>query len=192
MPYIQDEDAVAVQAWIARLQNLMESVFGTTSTQIRHLLQLMPKGPSHISKAYQVDAITGLLIGALEDLERGFLANREMLIAAEIHDSLVEQAKHLLRAGYKDPAAVLGRVVLEDALRRIAASNAVDPGEKASKINDALKAAGRYPQPRWRQIQTWLDIGNAAAHGKFDEYTETDVAMQLEGITTFIATELHV
>jgi len=32
-----------------------------------------------------------------------------------------------------------------------------------------IEEAGRFTQPQWRMVQAWLDIGNAAAHGKFDQ-----------------------
>jgi hypothetical protein len=189
--YIQGDDAVAVQAWIAKFENIFGRLFGPQSSQVRHLRQLMPNGPRQISHDYQLEALTGLLIGALDDLEMGFLANRELLIAGELFDTVLEQAKHLLRTGYKDVAAVLGRVVLEDALRRIAPTEGVDPTQKPAKINEDLKAKDRYSQPQWRQVQTWLDIGNAAAHGKFADYSDSDVAALLDGLGGFLANHLR-
>ena len=43
------------------------------------------------------------------------------------------------------------------------------------RINDELKSAGVYAQPQWRLIQAWLDTGNAAAPGRFAEYSQEDV-----------------
>jgi hypothetical protein len=39
-------------------------------------------------------------------------------------------------------------------------------------------------------IQAWLDVGNAAAHGKTDEFHEQDVVKMLDGISEFLADEL--
>jgi hypothetical protein len=147
----------------------------------------MPKGIQFVEHSYEVLSIVGLLSGAVDDLEKGYLLEQEFLIAGALFDSLLEQAKHLNQAGYKDPAAVLGRVVLEDALRRIARREGLDSSEKASALNDSLKNAGVYVQPRWRIVQAWLDIGNAAAHGKVSEFTEQDVTKMLEGISEFLA-----
>jgi len=44
--------------------------------------------------------------------------------------------------------------------------------------------------PEWRQVQAWVDIGNAAAHGKFSDYTEHDVSNMLNGIESFIKTKI--
>lgn len=128
----------------------------------------------------------------MDDLENGFLIGQEFLLAGEIFDSVLEEAKELLNAGYKDPAAILGRVVLEDSLRRLARQEQLDDTQKATKLNDDLKKAGRYNQVQWRQIQVWLDVGNNAAHGKFDQYSKEQVKEHIEGIERFIASEFKV
>src|SRR5262249_30504062 len=124
-------------------------------------------------------------------LEKGFLARQEFIISAALFDDLLGQAQHLCENGYKDPAAVLARVVLEDSLRRLARSASIDDSTKASTINEELKKAGRFTQPRWRLVQSWLDIGNAAAHGKFDQYTQADVAKLIEDLRRFLADDYH-
>jgi hypothetical protein len=184
-PYIQDKPAL--HSWLSKVTNIIEASFGAQSSQSRHLSQLMPKGVQFVATSYEVLSIVGLLSGTVDDLEKGYLLKQEFLIAGELFDSLLEQANHLNQIGYKDPAAVLARVVLEDALRRIARREGLDSGEKASTINDSLRNAGIYAQPRWRMVQAWLDIGNAAAHGKVSDFTEQDVAKMLEGISSFLA-----
>ncbi len=184
-PYIQDKPAL--HSWLSKVTNIIETSFGAQSSQSRHLLQLMPNGIQLVEHSYEVLSIVGLLSGAVDDLESGYLIKQEFLIAGDLFDSLLEQAKHLSQVGYKDPAAVLGRVVLEDSLRRIARREGLDSSGKASTINDSLKNAGVYAQPRWRLVQAWLDIGNASAHGKVSEFTEQDVTKMLEGISEFLA-----
>lgn len=181
------EDKPALHSWLSKVMNIIDSSFGPQSSQSQHLSQLMPNGVLSVDYSYQVLSIVGLLSGALDDLEKGYLLRREFLIAGELFDSLLEQAIHLNQTGYKIPAAVLGRVVLEDALRRIARREGLESSEKASTINDSLRDAGIYAQPRWRMIQAWLDIGNAAAHGRTSDFAEVDVAKTLEGISAFLA-----
>ena len=184
-PYIQDKPAL--HSWLSKVINIIEASFGEQSPQCRHLSQLMPRGIQLVGASYEVLSIVGLLSGAVDDLEKGYLLKQEFLIAGELFDSLLEQATHLNQTGYKDAAAVLGRVVLEDALRRMARREGLDSGEKASAINDSLRNAGIYAQPRWRMVQAWLDIGNAAAHGKVSDFTELEVARMLEGVSSFLA-----
>lgn len=190
-PYIQDVDEIPTQAWLVKVSNILETVFGSQSSHFRHFEKHMPHGPRNITKSHDVYPIVGVLAGALDDLEKGYLIGQELLIAGEVFDSVLEQAKYLNQTGHKDPAAVLARVVLEDALKRLARAEGIDDNQKAAKINEDLKKAGRYPQPQWRIIQAWLDIGNAAAHGKFGDYDEQDVRGAIEGIESFLATEFR-
>jgi hypothetical protein len=174
-------------SWQVRVDNLMHIIFGETSIQygtLRKILDDKMSGPTRVL------AIFGVIDGSLRDLEAGFLQNNEALITAQIFDSLLEEATYLNTHKFKDVAAVLCRVVLEDTLKKIARDNKIDETQKASKINDDLKTANLINQPQWRQNQAWLDIGNAAAHGDFSEYAEDNVRHMIEGITAFISAEL--
>jgi len=82
--------------------------------------------------------------------------------------------------------------VLEDTLRKLARQEKLDDTQKATRLNDGLKKAERYKQVQWRQIQVCLDIGNNAAHGKFDQYTEENIRDQIDGIRRFIANDFKI
>jgi len=96
--------------------------------------------------------------------------------------SLLEQADQLLAAGQRVPAAVIVRIVLERWIRDEAEKNGIAnaDSEKASSLNDSLKRVGVFSIPKWRQVQTCLDIGNAAAHGKDDQFSADDIRRALE------------
>lgn len=190
--YIQGDDLIKVQAWLAKVGNILKTVFGIESIHFKHFGEALPKtGVRHIQQSYQIHPVNGVLVGALDDLENGFLLGQEFIIAGEVFDSILEQAKFLNTSGYKDPAAVLARVVLENSLKRLARSENIDNNKSASVINDDLKKNSVYPQQQWRFIQAWLDIGNAAAHGKFTEYTKEEVTKMIEGIEQFLVTRFQ-
>lgn len=176
-------------SWLVKLINIMEKAFGITSPHYKRI-QDLTKENEYIGS--RIPLIRGVLNGSLDDLENGFLLGQEFLIAGEVFDSVLEEAKHLLKAGYKDPAAILGRVVIEDCIKRLARLEQLNDTKKAAALNDELKKAGRYNQAQWRQIQVWLDIGNNAAHGNFSQYKEEQVKDQLEGIERFIANEFKI
>jgi hypothetical protein len=184
-PYIQDQ--VPLNAWLVKVENIIEAVFGRESPHQRALAKSMEGHPEH---AYEVLRIVGVLTGALDDLKGGFLDRQEQLVAAEVFDSVIDQAKHLAVKGFKDPAAVLARVVIEDALRRLCRAEGLDSNGKAASLNEALRNSGRFLKPQWRAIQAWLDIGNSAAHGSFDDYTEADVKNMIDDIERFLAREV--
>lgn len=177
-------DKVSLHSWSAKVQNILVTVFGANSSQYEYYERLTSQW---VDQAYKVNSVVGLLIGALDDLENGYLAGQEFIIAAEIFDSVLEQAKHLNQAGYKDPAAVLVRVVLEDSLKRLAREESIDDTLKASRINDELKKVGKYAQPQWRLVQAWLDTGNSAAHGQFNDYTQENINQLIEDVERFLA-----
>jgi hypothetical protein len=177
------QNPVGHSAWVVKVKNILVSVFGEKSAHAEQFGSL-----KHTNHAYEFNRARGILVGALSDLENGFLMGQEFLIAADIFDSVLEQAKHLNSAGYKDPAAVLSRVVLEDALKRLTRENGGDDTLRASAINDSLRQAGIYPQPQWRLIQACLDVGNDAAHGNFNNYNQEDVKQRIEDIERFLAT----
>jgi len=183
--YIKDN--VAVNQFVVKVENIVASVFRRDSA---HFERLKRTTKGHVQHNWEVDIVVGVLAGALDDLENGYLIGQEHLIAGGIFDSVLEEAKHLREHGHKDPAAILGRVVLEDCLRRLCREEGLDDSAKAAAMNEALRQKGRYAQPRWRQIQAWLDIGNSAAHGEFDKYTADEVERLLDGIGGLLAQEL--
>jgi hypothetical protein len=190
--FIQNADKAQVLSWLTKGRNIIEIALGNQSPHLRHFDNLIPKsGISNIVYAREVYNFIGVLTAALDDLENGYLLGQEFFIASEVFDSIMEQARYLLQNNYKDPAAVLARVVLEDSLKRIARVEGIDENQKASIINDELKKKSRFSQPQWRFIQGWLDIGNSAAHGKFDQYTQDDVVKMIDDVERFLVNEFR-
>jgi len=184
-PYIKDK--VQLHAWLVKGENIIRTIFGINGAHFAHLSAATKRTVEH---AYTVNKIIGILSGALNDLEGGFLAHQEQLIAALVFDSVLEQARHLTNSGFKDPAAVLCRVVVEESLRRLSRQNGLQDSGKATVLNDVLRDSGRYNKPQWRVIQSWLDIGNSAAHGKFSEYDAASVIRMIDDIERFVGQEL--
>lgn len=191
-PHFQGSDVSQVINWITKAKNILEVALGPQSPHLAYFDNAIPKtGIGDIYYSNDVYPFIGILSAALNDLENGYLLRQEFFIAGEVFDSILEQAKHLVQNNYKDPAAILARVVIEDALKRISRNEGVDENQKASVINDELKKKGRFSQPQWRFIQGWLDIGNAAAHGKFGEYTQDDVVKMVDDVERFLVNEFR-
>jgi hypothetical protein len=175
----------ALLAWSSKAQNIIQIVFGAKSNQYDQFLKLTDK--HHGVTAFNVNRLVGLLEGSLDDLEHGFLIDQAFIVALEVFDAVIHQAKQLNNAGYKDPAAALGLVVLEDAIKRLAINTGhADPMAKTTILNDRMHAAGVYPQPQFRLIASRLAIGASAAKGEFDAYTSDDVKNMLEDIERFL------
>ena len=139
-----------------------------------------------------VTAGLGILRAALEDVERGHLAAIQELAAADIFLDFLEQADHLLSLGYSAPAASLAGAVLENGLRSLAERNciAVKARDDLSALNSKIAAKSVYNRLRQKQIAVWIDVRNAADHGRFDDFRESDVADLIKGARDFFAEQM--
>lgn len=141
-----------------------------------------------------LDRVLGILNSIENEIKKGLFEGLEDLISGDIFDSVLESAKYLLGRQHKDAAAVYGRVVLEQTLKRLCDKQnppiTYSSHTKISKLNDELKKVRCLSTPEWRRNRFGLDIGNAAAHGKFTNYTSDDVNKFLSDLEGFISKKL--
>lgn len=52
---------------------------------------------------------------------------------------------------------------------------------------DDLKKAGVFNELKAKQLRSWADVRNKAAHGEFDQFNRTDVEQMMIGVTNFLA-----
>ena len=145
---------------------------------------------------YMTEQGRGILKGAKQEIEGGWLFTVKGLVSAEIFSNFLDMAEYLLQEGYKDPAAVMTGSVLEEHLRQLCGKEEipveVDKGgrlspKKADLLNADLANAGTYNKLDQKAITTWLDLRNKAAHGKYSEYTKEQVDLMYQGVCNFIA-----
>lgn len=134
----------------------------------------------------------GILQAAYDDLKLGLLEDTKTLITAEVFSDFIEQAEYLLKEGYRLPAAVLVRAVIEDGMRTLCNKYGISlPGRpKLDWMNSELTKAGVYNKNIQKQVTAWAGIGNSAAHGKLNEFTKVDVKNMVSGVINFNATFL--
>jgi hypothetical protein len=191
--YYPDSMFDKLQGWLMKVENILYLIFSENSIQIKRFRALRDNiNEKHL--ANKLIQIKGLLEACLDDLKNGFIQGQEFIIANEVFDSALEEAKFFIEEQKnKDISAILLRIVLEDSLRRISNKEGVITMEngknrKASTLNDELKGKEFYNQTTWRQIQVWLDIGNDAAHGNFDKYNFNQVESFYQGLVNFLLT----
>ncbi len=162
--------------WLNNIHHVL--IYAELDDFLKMISNLINQHPSTFYCS-EISFISGVLESAKECLLEGFVGKLKYLIHGEMFDSLLEQADSLLNAGQKISPAVLGRIVIERWLRDQAEKAGISSWEtdKASTLNDGLKKVGVLSTPKWRQIQSHLDIGNSAAHGKDSEFSETDVRL---------------
>jgi hypothetical protein len=95
------------------------------------------------------------------------LANIEGALQATLLDDELETAMELLKAKHLRSAGVVAGVVLERHLKSVLTNHQISLGRKKPQIgnlNDALKQAGVFDNPRWREVQRLGDIRNLCGH----------------------------
>ena len=109
--YPPDESvAISVDQWAVSTLSLLKRVLGEDSEHYRKFSAQY----DNIARNRYMTTAAGILRAAREDYANGYLFDIKQLIAAEVFDDLLEQAEHLLDAGYQEAAAVLAGAVLED------------------------------------------------------------------------------
>jgi len=61
----------------------------------------------------------------------------------------------------------------------------VKPNIRADYVNELYKKE-IYTKLDNKQVTTWLDLRNQAAHGHYNEYNKEQVVMMLNGVREFI------
>lgn len=105
----------------------------------------------------------------------------------DLAPSIVEGARHLLRAGFKDAAAIYCRAALEVSLRELCRGHGVgfEAGDSINKMAQRLMDAKAVSQGEWRAIQAWATFANAAAYQKYDQYKDDQVEDMIDWLQGF-------
>lgn len=138
----------------------------------------------------------GIILSIKHEIENGWLFSLKGLVSAEIFSDFLEMANYLLSENYKDPAAVMIGSVLEEHLRQLCKKNSISveiakgsasAAKKADQMNADLANLNVYNKLEQKNVTAWLDLRNKAAHGKYGEYTQTQVEIMYSGVLDFIA-----
>lgn len=175
---------------------LIRRLYGADSHYARSLEKVLatPSFTSMHSNYYQhVSELAGILKGVQHDIKSGLLADFRRLLQAEIFADFLEMAEYLLNEGYKDASAVILGAVLEDSLRKLADAHGV-PTRAANgrpltidPLNVAVAKAGLYGPLVQKQVTTWANLRNDAAHGHFAKYDLDQVKQMLLFVQKFCA-----
>lgn len=170
--------------------SFIEAVFGKEHSYYREF----DKGVKDTSHYYTRHAL-GILTAIRAELAGGWVRTTRGLVSAEVFADLLEMAEYLLAENYKDAAAVMTGSVLEEHLRQMAVKYNVPTEEtkgsrtvhrKASVINADLVKSGAYNKLDEKNVTSWLDLRNKAAHGDYGSYTKAQVELLLPSVRDFI------
>jgi hypothetical protein len=176
-------DQALLHEWFVASLTLMRSVFGVDSVEYEQFKSSY-EGRTY-SETTRFNKCLGALRAARESYEQGYNFRLQSLVRADVLDDVLEQAEELLDKGYKDPACMLARVALEQALKDLCTRHQIQQA-KLDKMNADLAGAGVYNKTKQKDVTAWAGRGNDAAHGDFDNYSADDVRDMLDGVRRFI------
>jgi hypothetical protein len=184
----------------ARCGQIIQRIYGDGShyeQRLRDVLATRNFADMHANYCRHVSQLAGLLKGVQHDLKSGVLDNVRQLLRAEIFVDFLEMAEHLLDEGYKDASAVLLGAVLEDSLRKIAVTHGVSIVGGQGKpltmdpLNVSIAKAAVYGPLVQKQVTSWANLRNDAAHGHFAKYDAAQVKQFLDLVQKFCADYLR-
>src|ERR1039458_7450598 len=112
----------------------------------------------------------------------GVLLQLEDLVLADAFANLLEQAKYLLGQGYFLASGVILRAVLEERLRRLSDRHGLTlskPKPTLSDYNTELYRAGVYGKVTFKDVESLVAVGNAAAHKDTGITFQQNVSIQI-------------
>lgn len=176
-------------AWKLSSKNLLQKVYGEDSEPYTIFNKIYSQYAESNRSQYDKENISqslGVLKSAKEEFDLGFTHKIMHILSVEFFDNILDQSKELLKKGYKDPAAILGRVIIENTLKDLSRRNNIqlNEGEGASSLNEKLKSLNVFTLPQFKLCRTYIEIGNDAAHGNFDKYSQDDIKKMFEYIET--------
>jgi hypothetical protein len=170
-----------------RLQAAFDRLTSPSSTYGRGA-EALRQSPHHL----RVVQLSALAYAMRDDFKSGWFTSLVDLVHAETLADLLEMSSELLRAGYKDAAAVIVGTALELHLRSMATKaglslvDSKSKPKKADAVKIELRKAGAVTPLQEKQITVWLGLRNAAAHGDYANVDLSEVARGIDAIAAFI------
>lgn len=151
--------------------NLLSVICGSESVYLKELFTISQTNANAF-------VIKGVLEAARNDYVSGFLPNQKLLASAEVFDDQLSAAQNLLDNDYEEAAAVITRAVLESGLKRYCSAKQIQFNDRDGihDLNDRLYKSGQITKLLYSEIEAKKEIGNSAAHGRFDEFNQHDVS----------------
>lgn len=189
--YWESVDRREFKGFRSAVLSFIERVYGAEGSYYKEFYSSVSRDhPENIEEGI------GILQSMRDEIAGGWLISFKGLVTAEIFADFLEMAEYLLAQDYQHPAAVVAGSVLEEHLRQLCTKNGIDlvvesggrrKRKKADELNSDLAKAEVYNKLDQKQVTTWLDLRNKAAHGEYDQYTKEQVRQMVAGVTEFLA-----
>ena len=188
------DEVALTSTWVARIGQVIRKLYPADNQhQMNYETTLKEKDfyRNHSNHYAHIGVIAGIIAAVQHEFDKGLLFDVKQLIRADIFADFLEMAEYLLAENYKDAAAVIIGSVLEDSLRKLANVNHISTLTAKGTmltlepLNVELAKANVYDKLIQKQITSWGDLRNKAAHGRYNEYDKTQVEMMLLFVQKF-------
>ncbi len=191
---IEGQELAQISMWVTRIGNVITRLYGTNSQHYKNYQRNLDNKyfyNIHSNNWNHVSVIAGIIQAVQHEFRNDLINNISRILQADIFSDFLEMSEYLLNEGYKDAAAVIIGSVLEDSVRKLANSNGIDTIKPNGKpltlepLNIELGKAGIYDKLIQKQITSWGELRNKAAHGHYSDYQKEQVQMMLLFVQQF-------
>jgi len=190
---------IKTSMWVGRIGQIIRRLYGSASQHLVNYEKTLSGRDFYImhSNYYgHIGVMAGIIKAIQHEFERGLVSDFRRILQADIFADFLEMGEYLLNEGYKDAAAVIIGSVLEDALRKLAQANGISTVSNTGKsltlepLNIECAKTGVYDKLIQKQITTWGELRNKAAHGHYNAYDKDQVQMMLLFVQKFCSEHL--
>lgn len=144
-------------------------------------------GNEYTKHALLAQELQGLLLNVIAEIEAGLVESVEAEARGEIYADFIGLAKQALDQNSKDVAAVLASAALEDALKRFADSQGLDPSDKdMSEVISLLKGNQLLQKTESKVVQSYVTLRNKALHAEWDKINSPEVSSLIGYVEGFV------
>ncbi len=179
-------DSVLLMEWSTSVTSLLTVVFGPNHPTTKRFSEMPTRYYSDDKSGF--DDLNAVFKSAKSDYEGGYLFDVANLVHSDVFTDELEQAKHFLDQGFKVASAVISGTVLESTLRRMCkVHTGLAQSNNINAMNTELYKSEVYGRAVQKQVASWGDIRNDAAHGRPEQFDNMQVSRMIDGIRDFVA-----
>jgi uncharacterized protein YutE (UPF0331/DUF86 family) len=178
----------SIQAWMTSAANIVMLLAPTGSYFREELARITTNEELKTGAPWVlVQKMLGLVTSLNDEANHGLLHKLEYIVVATAFDDFLDHAATFHRGNRAREAALLAAVVLEDAVKRIAAKNSVPcEGVSLDQLVDELVKADVFTPVKAKRIKGYAGVRNAALHAEWENSDIRDAGELIAGTRELI------
>lgn len=185
------EDDSGGQAWLTSAVNVVRALCPRGSIFVSEVDELIERQRKQSGiEPVAIRKMLGVLQSVKNDVEAGLVQRIEDTAFAAAFDDFLDHAADYHKGGKIKEAAVLVSVVLEDALKRIAAKHELQSGRSLEPIIEDLVRIGVLTSVKAKRLKSYTAVRNAALHAEWDKLDLSDIGQAISGVRELLDQQL--